>query len=129
MESVINKGLIRSLNVISYSDLGEQSNRNSPKCQGVCCKSSETIAFPNIQVFLNIILDIVSELVYNYTIETNTFCPPSLMSVLYTPTTNKSVRVTLTLQVQDDFNARQIDWRKLFELEDNEQVESYIEEL
>jgi len=51
------------------------------------------------------------------------------MSVLYTPTTNKTVRVTLTLQVQDDFNARQIDWRKLFELEDNEQVESYIEEL
>ena len=30
---------------------------------------------------------------------------------------------------QDDFNPRQIDWRKLFELEDNEQVESYIEEL
>ena len=51
------------------------------------------------------------------------------MSVLYTPTTNKQVRVTLTLQVRDDFNARQIDWRKLFELEDNEQVESYIEEL
>ncbi len=44
------------------------------------------------------------------------------MSVLYTPTTNKSVRVTLTLSVQDDFNPRQIDWRKLFELEDNEQV-------
>ena len=51
------------------------------------------------------------------------------MSVLYTPTTNKSVRVTLTLSVQDDFNPRQIDWRKLFELEDNEQVESYIEAL
>ena len=51
------------------------------------------------------------------------------MSVLYTPTTNKQVRVTLTLQVLDDFNARQIDWRKLFELEDNESVESYIEEL
>ena len=51
------------------------------------------------------------------------------MSVLYTPTKNKQVRVTLTLTVQDDFNARQIDWRKLFELDDNEQVESYIEEL
>ena len=51
------------------------------------------------------------------------------MSVLYTPTKNKQVRVTLTLTVQDDFNARQIDWRKLFELEDNEDVESYIEEL
>ena len=51
------------------------------------------------------------------------------MSVLYTPTKNKQVRVTLTLSVQSDFNARQIDWRKLCELEDNESVESYIEEL
>ena len=38
-------------------------------------------------------------------------------------------RITLELDVQDDFNPRQIDWRKLFELEENEQVESYIEEL
>ena len=51
------------------------------------------------------------------------------MSVLYTPTKNKQVRVTLTLSVQSDFNARQIDWRKLFELDEDEQVESYIEEL
>ena len=51
------------------------------------------------------------------------------MSVLYTPTKNKQVRVTLTLSVLSDFNARQINWRKLFELEENEQVESYIEDL
>ena len=51
------------------------------------------------------------------------------MTVLYTQAQQKQVRVTLTLSVQDDFNPRQIDWRKLFELEDNEQVESYIEEL
>ena len=51
------------------------------------------------------------------------------MSVLYTPTTNKQVRVTLTLSVESDFNARQIDWRKLFELDANETVASYIEEL
>ena len=51
------------------------------------------------------------------------------MTVLYTQAQQKQVRVTLTLQVQDDFNARQIDWRKLFELDENEQVESYIEEL
>ena len=73
--SVINIGLIRSLNVFESSDLGEQSNRISPKCQGVCYKSSETFAFSDIQVFLNIILDIVSELVYNYSIETNTNSP------------------------------------------------------
>jgi len=50
------------------------------------------------------------------------------MSVLYTPTKNKQVRVTLTLSVLSDFNARQIDWRKLFELEDNEDCQAYIEE-
>ena len=51
------------------------------------------------------------------------------MTVLYTQAQQKQVRVTLTLSVESDFNARQIDWRKLFELEYNEQVESYIEEL
>ena len=51
------------------------------------------------------------------------------MTVLYTQAQQKQVRVTLTLQEQDDFNPRQIDWRKLFELEDKETVESYIEEL
>ena len=51
------------------------------------------------------------------------------MTVLYTQDQKKQVRVTLTLSVESDFNARQIDWRKLLELEENEQVESYIEEL
>ena len=51
------------------------------------------------------------------------------MTVLYTQEQKKQVRVTLTLSVLSDFNARQIDWRKLFELEDYESVESYIEEL
>ena len=32
-KSVINRGLNGSLNVIESSDLGEQSNRISPKCQ------------------------------------------------------------------------------------------------
>ena len=51
------------------------------------------------------------------------------MTVLYTQAQQKQVRVTLTLSVDSDFNARQIDWRKLFELDANETVESYIEEL
>ena len=54
LKSVINRGLIRLLNVSESSDLGEQSNRISPKCQGVCYKTSETITFPHIQEFLNI---------------------------------------------------------------------------
>ena len=51
------------------------------------------------------------------------------MTVVYTQEQKKQVRVTLTLSVESDFNARQIDWRKLFELDENETVESYIEEL
>ena len=52
-KSVINRGLIRSLNVISYSDLGEQSNRNSPKCQESCCYVTEQLCFPHIQHFIH----------------------------------------------------------------------------
>ena len=70
-----------------------------------------------------------SELVYNITIKTNSFPPHNLMTVLYTQDQKKQVRVTLTLSVESDFNARQIDWRKLFELDENESVQSYIEEL
>ena len=72
---VINRTLIWSLNVAESSDLGEQSNRISPKCQGVCYKSSETIAFPDIQDLIHIILDFISNWHYNNTIETNTFSP------------------------------------------------------
>ena len=50
------------------------------------------------------------------------------MTVLYTQDQKKQVRVTLTLSVLSDFNARQIDWRKLFELEPNEECQAYIEE-
>ena len=49
----MNRGLIRSLNVSESSDLGEQSNRNSQKCQDSCYKTSETIAFPHIQHFIH----------------------------------------------------------------------------
>ena len=44
------------------------------------------------------------------------------------PTLNK-YRITLELDVLDDFNPRQIDWAKMFELAEDESVECYIEEL
>ncbi len=50
------------------------------------------------------------------------------MSVLYTQATKKHVRVTLTLDVLNDFEARNIDWRKVLQLEPDETVESYIED-
>ena len=59
---------------------------------------------------------------------TNTNSTLSLMSVLYTQAQKKHVRVTLTLDVLNDFEARQIDWRKVLQLEPDEDVESYIED-
>jgi len=38
-------------------------------------------------------------------------------------------RITLELNVNEDFNPHQIDWNKLFDLERNERVKSYVEDL
>ena len=50
------------------------------------------------------------------------------MSVAYQSAQKQRVRITLDLNVLDDFNARDIDFEKLFQLEPNENVEVYIEE-
>lgn len=38
-------------------------------------------------------------------------------------------RITLEIEAMDDFNPHQIDWEKLFELQGDERVESYVEDL
>jgi hypothetical protein len=38
-------------------------------------------------------------------------------------------RITLELDVLDDFEPRNIDWEKLFELDGDEQVTAYVEDL
>jgi len=38
-------------------------------------------------------------------------------------------RITLELDVQDDFNPRQIDWRKVLQMEENEELDCYIEDI
>jgi hypothetical protein len=38
-------------------------------------------------------------------------------------------RITLELDVLDDFNPRDIDWEKLFQLDGDERVNVYIEDL
>ena len=38
-------------------------------------------------------------------------------------------RITLELDVQDDFNPRQIDWRKVLQIEENEELDCYIEDI
>ena len=52
------------------------------------------------------------------------------MSPYQTVGTQKQIRITLNLSVDDDFNARDIDYAKLFELDgDYEDVSVYVEEL
>ena len=38
-------------------------------------------------------------------------------------------RITLELDVLDDFNPRQIDWRKVLRMEENENLDCYIEDI
>ena len=38
-------------------------------------------------------------------------------------------RITLELDVLDDFNPRQINWRKVLQIEENEDLDCYIEEI
>ena len=51
------------------------------------------------------------------------------MTVLYNQAVKKKTRITLEVSTLNDFNPPQIDWRKVLQLEDNETVESYTEEL
>ena len=51
------------------------------------------------------------------------------MTVLYNQAVKKKTRITLEVETLNDFNPQQIDWRKVLQLEDNESVESYTEEL
>ena len=43
--------------------------------------------------------------------------------------TKSKYRITLELDVLDDFNPRQIDWMKVLQIEENESVDCYIEDV
>ena len=51
------------------------------------------------------------------------------MAVSYTYGQKTKYRITLELDVQDDFYPRQIDWRKVLEIQEDESCECYIEDL
>ena len=51
------------------------------------------------------------------------------MSVLYNQQTKSKYRITLELETLSDFNPHQIDWRKVLDMQDNETVESIIEDM
>ena len=52
------------------------------------------------------------------------------MSVSYTSTQKQRYRITLDIEVYDDFNPHQIDFEELFDMEGTERVvDSYVEDL
>ena len=52
------------------------------------------------------------------------------MSVLSSQAQKQRYRITLDLEVMEDFDPHQIDWEQLFELEGSERViDSYVEDL
>ena len=51
------------------------------------------------------------------------------MAVSYYNRTAQRYRITLDITVLDEFNPKQIDWRKVLDLKDNESVESVTEDL
>lgn len=50
------------------------------------------------------------------------------MSVAFLQAQKKHVRLTIDLDVFSDFDARQIDFEKLFNLEPSEKIDVYIED-
>ena len=52
------------------------------------------------------------------------------MSVAISQAQKQRYRITLDIEVLEDFNPHNIDWETLFELEGNEQlIDSYVEDL
>ena len=51
------------------------------------------------------------------------------MPVLYSQATKSKYRITLEVDALSDFNPHQIDWRKVLDMQDNETVESIIEDM
>jgi hypothetical protein len=52
------------------------------------------------------------------------------MSVAISQAQKQRYRITLDIEVLEDFNPHNIDWESLFEMEGNEQViDSYVEDL
>ena len=51
------------------------------------------------------------------------------MTVSYYNQTKTKYRITLDISVLDDYNPHQINWDKVLDMQDNESVESVIEDL
>ena len=51
------------------------------------------------------------------------------MTVISRSNQKNKYRITLELEVNEDFNPYELNWRKVFNLSKNERIKSYIEDL
>ena len=51
------------------------------------------------------------------------------MTVLYNQAVKKKTRITLEVETLNDFNPHQIDWRKVLEMQEIENLDCYIEDI
>ena len=51
------------------------------------------------------------------------------MPVSYANASKSKYRVTLDLEIQEDINPHNIDWEKVLDVQGNERVNSYVEDL
>ena len=72
-------------------------------------------------------VDRISLVFYNNQVSLTGVSP---MSVVISQAQKQRYRITLDLEVMEDFDPHQIDWHQLFELEGSERViDSYVEDL
>jgi hypothetical protein len=85
---------------------------------------------PRSQKYQKPLINMHQDVDNNFQVFYNSSITPwsTLMSVAYQQAQKQHVRITLDLSVLSDFNARDIDFEKLFQLEPNESVDVYIEE-
>ena len=62
-------------------------------------------------------------------IQSNTFSRGNPMPVSNYNRTRDKYRITLEVDVHDDYNPRDINWEKVLDLHEDEHVETYIEDL
>ena len=117
------------LNVSESCDLSEHSNTNAQKCQEGGDKNSHTEHRKNISVSYKYSLEdwqYLSGILYLLSHHHR----DKLMSVAISQVQKQRYRITLDLEVMEDFDPHQIDWENLFELEGNEKViDSYVEDM
>lgn len=79
--------------------------------------------YQGLEIFIRV--DIFHRICYNK----KYWFPNIIMTVISRSNQKNKYRITLELEVDEDFNPYELNWRKVFNLSNNERIKSYIEDL